>query len=63
MCDFTPLEATMHMRELDRQATLKMEPLQLGKPRALPVVAALVALLRRLQAAAANYGDGALIAR
>jgi len=62
MCDFTPLEASMHMRELDRQATLKLEPLQLGTPRALPVAAALVALLRRLQSPISNYGDSELIA-
>ena len=47
----TLLGATMHLKELDRQATPKLSPLRAGRQNAAPVTAvrtAMMALLRRL---------------
>ena len=53
----TPLGTTMHLRELDRQATLDPHRPRAGRQEASPVTAvraAVIALLRRLNVVAAT---------
>ena len=56
MQNLTPLGATMHIRDLDRQAAPSLRPRRSGGPKAYPAraAAAVLALLRRLTAAGAS---------